>query len=354
MEIGPNHVTIRTPDDFHAHLRDGEIREMVVRFTAERFGRVIAMPNLTPPIKTWGKAFEYRERIKRTSGSQNLRPLMVAYLTDNTDPNDLVFGRKNFNPPLFYGAKFYPAGATTGSDNGVTDIEKIFGVLRVMEEIGIPLLIHGEKTQDDSGKEIPEPSRETSFLPTYNLVRRKFSKLPIVFEHVTTEEMVSVIIDEWRRGYPTASTITPHHLFLNSNDVYRNGRVNPFSYCKPVAKLERDRRALRKAAISGLPCFFGGTDSAPHTKEAKCKCGAAGIFNAPSALEDYTLAFEEEAELAKLENFLSRFGAEFYGLPLNDGEITIEKRPWQMPKRIGDLVPFRALEEIPWRIVDRK
>lgn len=340
-------IVLRQPDDWHVHLRDGDMLKTVVPYTARQFGRAIVMPNLVPPVTTVEAASAYRNRILAAAGpSSGFTPLMTAYLTDGIDVAALEAGFKN---GVFTAAKLYPAHATTNSAYGVTDIGKIGRVFEAMQRIGMPLLIHGEVTEH--GVDIFD--REAVFIErVLTRLMRDYPGLKIVLEHITTAEAVDFV----RESPATlAATITPHHLEINRNAMFEGG-IRPHMYCLPVAKRERHRQALRKAAVSGSPKYFLGTDSAPHaahTKEAACGC--AGIFNAPFALESYAKTFEEEGALDKLEAFASLNGPRFYGLPVNERCVALVREEAAVPQAIGEgalrLVPFHAGRTLPWRFV---
>lgn len=336
-------LTIRRPDDWHVHLRDGVMLEHVARYTARQFARAIIMPNLSPPVTTAQEGAAYRDRIRAAVPADlDLTPLIVAYLTDNSDPDEIARGHAE---GVFTAAKLYPAHATTGSAHGVTDVANIMSVLERMAEIGMPLLIHGEVTDHD----VDIFDREAVFIDrTLAPLVKKLPDLKIVFEHITTSEAV-----EFVKSAPAnvGATITPQHLHINRNAMLVGG-IRPHAYCLPVAKREQHRLAVRAAAVSGSPKFFLGTDSAPHavhTKEAACGC--AGIFNAPFALESYIAVFDEEGALDKFEGFASEHGPNFYGLPLNGGTITLERGETVVPDKIGEVVPFHAGETLGWRLV---
>jgi dihydroorotase len=335
-------LTIRQPDDWHVHLRDGEMLRLVAPYTARQFARAIVMPNLVPPVTTPEMAAEYRERIRAAAGP-SFEPLMTCYLTDQTDPDELERGHEG---GVWIAAKLYPAGATTNSASGVTDIRNIYPALERMERIGMLLCVHGEVT--DPAVDVFD--REAVFIQrVLEPVTRQFPALKIVFEHITTAEAVQFVESS---GANIGATVTPQHLIINRNAIFAGG-LRPHSYCLPVAKREQHRRAVRKAATSGSPKFFLGTDSAPHTREAKeSGCGCAGIFNAPFALESYATVFEEEGALDRFEAFASINGASFYGLPLNEGSVTIERAETQVPESIGGVVPFHAGETVRWRMAD--
>ncbi|MFN2472844.1 MAG: dihydroorotase [Sphingomicrobium sp.] len=333
-------LTIRRPDDWHVHLRDGEMLAAVAPFTARQFARAIVMPNLSPPVTSVAAASAYRERIAAASGA-DFTPLMTCYLTDDADADELERGRAD---RVWVAAKLYPANVTTNSAHGVTDLKRIWPALERMQAIGMPLLIHGEVTDPD----IDVFDREAVFVErVLNGLVRDFPALKIVLEHITTEEAVEFVTE----APPTvAATITPQHLHLNRNALFAGG-LRPHAYCLPVVKRERHRLAVRAAAVSGSPKFFLGTDSAPHDVGAKeSACGCAGIFNAPHALESYVTVFEEEGGLDKFEGFASEHGVRFYGLPLNEGTVTLERSETMVPERIGALIPFHAGESLGWRV----
>ena len=342
----PDTLTICRPDDWHLHLRDGAMLQAVLPFTAEVFGRAIVMPNLEPPVATTADAVAYRDRILTAlAADARFTPLMTAYLTDTTDPDDLAQGHAD---GVFTAAKLYPAGATTNSASGVTDIARIKPVLARMAEIGMPLLVHGEVT--DLAVDIFD--REKEFIervlkPTLNDV----PDLRVVFEHITSAEGVAFVRGA---GPNIAATITPHHLVINRNALFAGG-MRPHMFCLPVAKREIHRLALREAATSGEAAFFLGTDSAPHPVSAKeTDCGCAGIFNAPSALEVYAHVFDEEAALERLEAFASLNGPAFYGLPPNDDTVTLIRAecPADALLRVGEdeILPFDTGTPTGWTI----
>ncbi len=341
-------LTIRRPDDWHLHLRDGAMLQGVANYTARQFGRAIVMPNLAPPVTTVEAAREYRERIMAAlPAGTDFTPLMTCYLTDNLDPEEV---RRGFAAGVFTACKLYPAGATTNSDSGVTDVANIRGVLEVMAEIGMVLCVHGEVTHAD----IDIFDREAVFIE--QVLRPLLAELPglkVVFEHITTEDAVRFVE---RAGPTVAATITPQHLHINRNAMLVGG-MRPHAYCLPVAKREKHRLALREAATSGNPKFFLGTDSAPHAREAKeSACGCAGIFNAPFALESYLAVFEAEDALDRFEGFASLHGPAFYGLPVNERTVTLEKRSAIVPGSIAvdgtGVVPFHAGETLGWTFID--
>ncbi len=343
----PATLTIRRPDDWHVHLRDGAAMTAVLPFTARQFARAIVMPNLSPPVTTAQLGREYRARINAAvPPGLDFIPLITAYLTDATDPADLIAGHRD---GVFTAAKLYPAHATTGSAHGVTDVAALAPVFAAMEQAGMPLLIHGEVTDSD----VDVFDREAVFIDRIlEGVVRDFPALNVVFEHITTAEAVAFVD---AAGPTVAATITPQHLHLNRNAMLVGG-IRPHTYCLPVLKREAHRLALRRAATSGSPKYFLGTDSAPHavhTKEAACGC--AGIFNAPFALESYAAVFEEEGALDRLEGFASEHGPAFYGLPLNAGTVTLERSGVAVPEALAldglAIVPFHAGETLPWRLV---
>ena len=333
-------LTIRRPDDWHVHLRDGDMLRKVAPYTARQFARAIVMPNLVPPITTVDAAHGYRARILAAVG-EGFTPLMTCYLTDETDADEVARG---FEEGVWLAAKLYPAGATTNSASGVTDIARIYPVLKRMQGIGMVLCVHGEVTD----LEVDIFDREAVFIDrVLSRVIGDFPGLKIVFEHITTKEAAQFVAGS---GANIGATITPQHLIINRNAIFAGG-LRPHAYCLPVAKREEHRLAVRAAAVSGSPKFFLGTDSAPHAREAKeSACGCAGIFNAPFALESYASVFEEEGALDRFEAFASENGAHFYGLPLNDGTVTLERAEAQVPESISGVVPFHAGETLRWRI----
>ena len=341
-------LTIRRPDDWHVHLRDGAMLEAVVGHTARQFARAIVMPNLSPPVTDVALATAYRERIVAAlPEGADFTPLMTCYLTDNTDPDEV---RRGFKAGVFTAAKLYPAGATTNSDSGVTDVANIRSVLEVMAEIGMVLCVHGEVTHAD----VDIFDREAVFIERVLApLLADLAQLKVVFEHLTSEEGVQFVQGA---GENVAATITPQHLHINRNAMLVGG-MRPHAYCLPVAKREKHRLALRRAATSGSAKFFLGTDSAPHAREAKeSACGCAGIFNAPFALESYLAVFEEEGAIDRFEGFASEQGPRFYGLPLNEACVTLERSDCNVPAQIAadgtQLVPFHAGETLRWRFAD--
>ena len=337
-------LTIRRPDDWHVHLRDGEMLKTVAPFTDRQFGRAIVMPNLSPPVTSVEAARGYRERIAAAAGPR-FTPLMTCYLTDQADADELERGHAE---AVWVAAKLYPANATTNSAFGVTDIRNIYPALERMQAIGMVLCIHGEVTDPD----VDMFDREAVFIErTLAPLTRDFPQLKIVLEHITTAQAADFVSSA---GAQVAATITPQHLIINRNALFAGG-FRPHAYCLPVAKREAHRLAVRKAATSGSPKFFLGTDSAPHVRGAKeSACGCAGIFNAPYALETYAGVFEEDGALDRLEGFASEHGAKFYGLPLNVGTVTLERSPSDVPDMLGlggiELVPFLAGTELRWRL----
>ncbi|HEU4593040.1 MAG TPA: dihydroorotase [Steroidobacteraceae bacterium] len=345
-------IEIRRPDDWHLHLRDGAAMQAVLPFTAARFARAIVMPNLKPPVTTSEAARAYRARILAALPAHaRFTPLMTLYLTDRTAPAEIDTAKAS---GFVHGCKLYPAGATTNSDSGVTDIRHIDAVLARMSELGMPLLVHGEVT----GHDIDVFDRETRFIaevlaPTI----ARHPGLRVVFEHITTRAAVQFVRGA-RAG--VAATITPQHLLHNRNAIFEGG-IRPHFYCLPILKTEPDRAALLEAATSGEPRFFLGTDSAPHAQHTKENaCGCAGMFSAHAGIELYAEAFEAAGKLDRLEGFASEFGADFYGLPRNPERIRLVKRDWTPPASYpfpsagGDdhrLVPMRAGEKIAWQLV---
>ena len=332
-------ITIRRPDDWHVHLRDGEMLERVAPWTARQFARAIVMPNLVPPVTTIGEAAAYRDRIVAAAGP-GFTPLMTAYLTDEADPDELA---RVFAEGVWVAAKLYPAGATTNSASGVTDIRKIAPAFERMQAIGMVLCVHGEVTDP----QVDVFDREAVFIDrVLAALVDDFPDLKIVFEHITTAQAADFVRDA---PATVAATITPQHLHINRNALFAGG-LRPHAYCLPVAKREEHRLAVRRAAVSGSSKFFLGTDSAPHARAAKeSACGCAGIFNAPHALESYAQVFDEEGALGQLEGFASEHGARFYGLPLNEGTVTLERVEQIVPAEVDGLVPFHAGEALRWR-----
>ena len=337
----PTRLVIRRPDDWHVHLRDGGMLDAVAGYTARQFARAIVMPNLVPPVASVAAAEAYRTRILAAlPPGSDFTPLMTSYLTDHAVAAEIVRG---FEMGVWAAAKLYPAHATTNAAHGVTDVATLHSALEAMQRIGMPLLVHGEVT--DPAVDVFD--REAMFIERVLAgLARDFPALKIVFEHITTAEAVAFVEGS---GPTVAATVTPHHLVINRNALFEGG-LRPHAYCLPVAKRERHRLAVRRAATSGSPKFFLGTDSAPHAVEKKeAACGCAGIFNAPFALEVYATVFEEEGALDRLEAFASEHGPRFYGLPLNKGQVTLERTPVTVPDRIGDIVPFLAGQTLGWR-----
>jgi dihydroorotase len=343
-----NTLTLRRPDDWHVHLRDGAALGAVAGFTARRFGRAIVMPNLRPAVTTAASAGAYRERIMAALPRHTrFEPLLTLYLTNTTPPEEIDRARAT---GFVHGVKLYPAGATTHSDAGVTDIEAVYRVLARMEEIGMPLLVHGESPHP----EVDVFDRETHFIDSVlQPLLERFAGLKVVFEHITTARAVEFVTHA-RAG--VAATITPQHLLHNRNAIFSGG-IRPHYYCLPILKRERDRLALLGAATGGNPRFFLGTDSAPHERASKENaCGCAGMFTAHAAIELYAEAFESAGRLDRLEPFAAHFGADFYGLPRHADAITLVKESWVPPATYdfgdGALVPYRGGEPIAWRLAD--
>jgi dihydroorotase len=339
-------ISLRRPDDWHVHLRDGAMLGQVLPFTARQFARAIVMPNLLPPVTTTAAAAEYRRRILAAlPADADFLPLMTCYLSAETDPDDLAQG---FADGIVAAVKFYPAHATTNSAFGVADLGRVAAVLDRLAAIGMPLLVHGEVTDP----EIDLFDREAVFIDrVLDPWRRRLPELRIVFEHITTAEAVQYVL---AGGANLAATITAHHLVINRNALFAGG-LRPHLYCLPIAKREPHRRALRRAVASGDPHFFLGTDSAPHPVAAKeAACGCAGIFSAVSALELYAEVFEEEGALDRFEAFAALHGPAFYRLPPNETRIALRREPLPLPERIGAggdaVVPFRAGETLRWRL----
>jgi len=340
-------LTLTRPDDWHLHLRDNAHIAAVLPDTARRFARAIVMPNLKPPVTTTVLAQAYRQRILQAlPAASAFEPLMTLYLTDNTAPAEIV---KAKNSGIVHAVKYYPAGATTNSDQGVTDLAKCGAVLAKMEEIGMPLLLHGEVTDADADVF----DREKIFIErVLQPLTQRFPSLRIVFEHITTKDAADFV---YAASSNVAATLTAHHLLLNRNALFQGG-LRPHHYCLPVLKREIHRRALVEAATSGNPKFFLGTDSAPHSQKSKeSDCGCAGIYTAHAAIELYTEAFEQANALDKLEAFASFFGADFYKLPRNQERITLVKENWAVPAQLDfageKLIPLRAGETVAWKII---
>ncbi len=339
-------ITITRPDDWHLHVRDGEALKAVLPDTARQFARAIIMPNLIPPVRTVDEARAYRERIiAAVPVGVAFEPLMTLYLTDNTSPDEI---KRAKDSGFIKAVKYYPAGATTNSDSGVTDLRKCDAVFAAMQSIGLPLLLHGEVT--DSHIDIFD--REKVFIEKHLIpLALRFPKLRMVFEHITTANAVKFVLSA---NDNVAATITAHHLLFNRTDIFKGG-IRPHYYCLPVLKREEHRLALLKAATGGNRKFFLGTDSAPHAKNTKeASCGCAGCYTALHAMALYAEAFESVDALDKLEGFASFHGADFYGLPRNTGKLTLQKTAWQIPDEIpfpvSNIVPLRAGETLNWRL----
>jgi dihydroorotase len=346
----PGQLTLRRPDDWHIHLRDGEHLAAVVPFTARQFGRALAMPNLKPPMTTTAALAAYRDRIRAAvPAGLPFEPVMTLYLTDATPPDEIRRARES---GFVVGAKLYPAGATTHSDAGVTSVDKVWGTLEAMAEHGLVLQVHGEVTES----QVDVFDREQAFIDrVLTRVVDRIPQLRVVFEHITTQAAAQ-FVRAARKG--VAATITPQHLLLNRNALFEGG-LRPHHYCLPVLKRERDRAALLEAATSDNERFFLGTDSAPHAQHTKeAPCGCAGIFSAHAAIEFYAEAFDEAGRLDRLESFAAERGADFYGVPRNPGTITLRRESWQVPANYafgprGDrLVPLRAGGTLGWRLAD--
>lgn len=352
MSNSPAQIQLIQPDDWHLHIRDGEIMKDVLADTARQFARAIIMPNLKPPVTTVDLAKAYQERIEanlKSLGVSNFTPLMTLYLTDNTSADEV----RKAKAAGIVGFKLYPAGATTNSDAGVSDLKHCHAALEAMQAVGMPLLVHGEVTSS----EIDIFDREAVFIDTVlEPLRKKFPELKIVFEHITTKQAAHYVRDAVTGGKNTiAATITPQHLLMNRNAIFAGG-IRPHNYCLPVLKREEHRVALLEAATSGNTRFFLGTDSAPHAKGAKeAACGCAGCYSAFNALGLYAEAFESVGKLDQLEGFASFFGPDFYSLPRNSKKITLVKQaqniPSELPLGNATIVPLRAGETIAWSLV---
>ena len=340
-------IIITRPDDWHLHLRDGAALKTVLPDTARQFARAIVMPNLRPPVTTTDLAIGYMASIIQAlpKGSR-FKPLMTLYLTDNTSAEEIIKAKAS---GFVHGVKYYPAGATTNSDSGVTDLNKCNAALEAMQDVGLPLLMHGEVTD----AEIDVFDREKVFIErNMETLLMRYPKLKIVFEHITTKDAADFVTSAPNN---VAATITAHHLLMNRNDMFVGG-TRPHHYCLPILKRETHRQALVKAATSGSPKFFLGTDSAPHAKHTKeAACGCAGIYTAHAAIELYAEAFEAANALDKLEGFASFYGADFYGLPRNSEKITLVKETWQVPASLSfagdELIPLRAGQTIAWKLL---
>jgi dihydroorotase len=343
-----NTLTITRPDDWHLHLRDGAALESVLPYTARQFARAIVMPNLKPPVTTVALAGAYRERIlaalARTAAGA-FEPLMTLYLTDNTSPGEIAAARAS---GFVHAVKYYPAGATTNSDSGITSLERAFPALAAMEKHDLPLLMHGEATDPA----IDVFDREKVFIDAVLVaVVRRFPALRVVFEHITTQDAADYVL---AAGSRIGATITAHHLLYNRNAIFKGG-LRPHLYCLPVLKRERHRVALVRAATGGSPKFFLGTDSAPHPRgEKESGCGCAGCFTAHAALELYAEAFDAAGALERLEAFASFHGPDFYRLPRNTERVTLVRSRWEAPRELGlgatTLVPLRGGEALGWRL----
>jgi dihydroorotase len=338
-------LTITRPDDWHLHLRDGAALKAVLPHTARQFARAIVMPNLKPPVRLVAEAAAYRDRIlAAVPAGYQFEPLMTLYLTDNTRPEEIIAAKAT---QFVKAVKYYPAGATTNSDLGVTDIRKCDRVFEVMEQVGLPLLLHGEVTDHN----VDMFDREQVFIDRHLIpLKQRFPGLRVVFEHITTADAVQYV----RSANNVAATITPQHLLFNRNSLFQGG-ISPHFYCLPILKREVHRSALLQAATSGNPKFFLGTDSAPHPRNSKeSSCGCAGCYSALNAMELYAEAFESVDALDQLEAFASFYGADFYQLPRNTEQITLTKTTWRVPDEIpfaeSALVPLRAGEEMTWQM----
>lgn len=339
-------LTIIQPDDWHLHVRDNVMLRTVMPHTARQFARAIIMPNLKPPVTTTEQALAYRTRILDVlDDNTSFDPLMTLYLTDNTSPNEIVKAKQS---GLVQAVKYYPAGATTNSDSGVTDITKVYDTLAAMAEQDMPLLVHGEVV--DSTVDIFD--REKVFIDkVLKPINENIPQLRVVFEHITTQDAVQYVLSS---DANIAATITPHHLLFNRNAMLVGG-IKPHFYCLPVLKRNTHQQALIEAATSGNPKFFLGTDSAPHAKSAKeTDCGCAGIYSAHAAIELYAIAFEQAGKLDRLEGFASFFGADFYQLPRNQQKITLTKKEWKVPSHFQageeQLIPLLAGETLSWNL----
>lgn len=346
MTASIQELTITRPDDWHLHLRDGDALKTVLPHTAAQFARAIVMPNLKPPVTTTEQAAAYRQRILAAlpEGMQ-FEPLMTLYLTDNTPPEEI---RRAKESGFIHAVKLYPAGATTNSDAGVTDLRKCYKTLEMMQEVGMPFLVHGEVTSP----EIDLFDREAVFIDTVmKPLRADMPELRVVFEHITTADAAAYVAEA--EG-PIAATITAHHLLYNRNEIFKGG-IRPHYYCLPVLKRETHRQALVKAATSGSARFFLGTDSAPHAKGVKeHACGCAGCYTALHAMELYAQAFDQVGALDKLEAFASFNGPDFYRLPRNTSTLSLKREAWTLPNELtyldGSLVPLNAGEQMSWKV----
>lgn len=339
-------VTLRRPDDWHLHLRDGDAMQSVVGHTAAQFGRAIVMPNLNPPVTTTDAALAYRQQIlDALPAGSDFEPLMTLYLTDNTSAEEI---HKAHASGQIHAVKYYPAGATTNSDSGVTHISKPRAALEALQDVGMPLLVHGEVTDSD----VDIFDREAVFIDTLlQPLTEHMPALKVVLEHITTQQGVEFVEQS---PNTVAGTLTAHHLLMNRNAIFSGG-IRPHNYCLPILKRELHRQVLVKAATSGNPKFFLGTDSAPHAQGAKeSACGCAGLYTAHAAIELYAEAFEQADALDKLEGFASQFGPRFYGLPENPDSIVLEKAEWKIPDYypLGNqrVIPMRAGDHLSWKI----
>ncbi len=337
-------LTLTRPDDWHVHLRDGPMLAAVLPDTARRFARAIVMPNLRPPVRTVAEAAAYRERILAALPAEmDFEPLMTLYLTDKTSPEEIINAQAS---GFVHAVKYYPAGATTNADSGVTDIRRVDAALQTLQDVQMPLLIHGEVTDPD----VDVFDREACFIErTLAPLLLRLPRLKVVLEHITTAQAVEFVT---AAPANVAATITPHHLLYSRNALF-NGGIRPHYYCLPILKRERHREALLAAATSGNPKFFLGTDSAPHVASAKeAACGCAGIYSAHAAVELYAEAFDSVGALARLEGFASHFGPDFYGLPRNLDTIELTREAHTLPGgHAGDIVPLRSGEQLAWRLV---
>ncbi|PXX35357.1 dihydroorotase [Undibacterium pigrum] len=344
--IYPQQITITRPDDWHLHVRDGAALASVLPHTAAQFARAIIMPNLKPPVTTTEQAAAYRERILAAlPAGMNFEPLMTLYLTNNTPPDEI---RRAKDSGFVHAVKLYPAGATTNSDAGVTDLKNCYKTLETMQEVGMPFLVHGEVTD----AEIDLFDREAVFIDrVMQPLRKDMPELKVVFEHITTSDAAAYVAES---GGPIAATITAHHLLYNRNEIFKGG-IRPHYYCLPVLKRETHRQALVKAATSGSKRFFLGTDSAPHAKGLKeHACGCAGCYTALHAMELYAQAFDQAGALDQLEAFASFNGPDFYQLPRNRDSITLVREDWQMPAELPfadtSIVPLNSGETLHWKM----
>jgi dihydroorotase len=343
----PHSITLTKPDDWHLHLRDGAAMASVLPHSARQFSRAIVMPNLRPPVTTTDQAVQYRDRILAAlPRGMNFEPLMVLYLTDNTPPDEI---RRAKDSGVVHAVKLYPAGATTNSDAGVTALTKCYKTLEVMQEVSMPFLVHGEVT--DPAIDIFD--REAVFIDrVMQPLRRDMPALKVVFEHITTKDAAQYVMEA---DGPVSATITAHHLLYNRNEIFKGG-IRPHYYCLPVLKREEHRQALVRAAVSGSPKFFLGTDSAPHPKGLKeHACGCAGCYTALHAMELYAEAFDQAGALDKLEAFASFNGPAFYELPRNSDRITLQRETWTLPAELpygeAAIVPLNGGESIGWKMV---